>query len=181
MAEQVVGAIRNARRYGQVQGQLGALDTQLVASERTLNEAQDHIRKLTDRLTGALAEIEESRSKEELTREARNALEIKLVSTRAEADTLAERLAILESDLSQTHANAEAQLRWHEEESASRQASWEEESRATEWLRTVLQGMTAGVVITDTAGVIQEANVAAQILLERDSRAIARPGPAGDQ
>ena len=58
---------------------------------------------------------------------------------------------------------------WEWPSAEARQATWEEESRATEWLRTVLQGMTAGILITDTAGVIQEANLAAQILLDMDS------------
>jgi signal transduction histidine kinase len=84
-------------------------------------------------------------------------------------DTLSERLAVLETDLAQTHANAEAQLRWHESELARRQEEWEESTQAIEWIQTVLQSMTVGMLIADRDGVILQTNVAAEILLDLDS------------
>jgi signal transduction histidine kinase len=172
MAEQVVGAIRNAWRYQEAQARIAKQNKEVSESARALGQAKDRIEKLTERLADAQAELEELREREERTREARNALEIKLVSRRAEVDTLADRLAVLESDLNQAHANAEAQLRWHEEELARRQAAWELEARAAEGLQTVIQGMTAGVLITDAKGLIQDSNVAADILLERESNGL---------
>jgi two-component system phosphate regulon sensor histidine kinase PhoR len=169
MAEQVVNAIRNARRYRATQDRAEKLDKELTEGVRSLNRAKEQIQELTDRLTGAQMGMEEISRREELTREERNALEIRLVSSRAEVDTLSERLAVLEGDLGQAHANAEAQLRWHEEEVARQQVAWQEEAMVAEWFRVVLQGMTAGVLITDDSGMIHEANVAAEILLERDA------------
>ncbi len=169
MADQVVIAIQNARRYKATQSQIEELNRVLAEERRAAQQTRDQLQKLTERLTGLQAEMEELRRREELAREARNALEIKLVSSRAEADALAERVTVLETDLAQAHANAEAQLRWHEEEIARRQADWEEASQIVEWVQGLLQGMTSGILVADAEGVIQEANVAAEILLERDS------------
>jgi hypothetical protein len=44
--------------------------------------------------------------------------EIRLVSSRAESESLTDRLSVIESDLAQAHANAEAQLNWHKMELA---------------------------------------------------------------
>ncbi len=169
MADQVVIAIQNARRHKASQSRIEELNRTLAEERRTAQQTRDQLQKLAERLTGLQAEMDELRRREELAREARNALEIKLVSSRAEADALAERVTVLETDLAQAHANAEAQLRWHEEELARRQADWEEASQAIEWVQTLLQSMTSGILVADAEGIIQEANVAAEILLERDS------------
>ncbi|MGD8626697.1 MAG: PAS domain-containing sensor histidine kinase, partial [Anaerolineae bacterium] len=105
--------------------------------------------------------------REEVAREARNALEIKLVSSRAEGESLAQRLAEIESDLAQTHANANAQIRWHEQELIRQQLEWEETLQDAEAIQQVLHGMTAGLIITDSQGQIEEVNVAAEILLDQ--------------
>jgi signal transduction histidine kinase/uncharacterized coiled-coil protein SlyX len=168
MADQVVDAIRNSRRYQGAQKRIEELNKEVASGHRILNQAKEQLQKLTSRLATNQAEMEELARREELAREARNALEIRLVSSRAEVDTLTERVSILESDLGQAHANAEAQLHWHEAELARREALLQEEAQATTWLQTVLQGMTAGILITDGVGIIQEANVAAEILLDRD-------------
>lgn len=169
MADQVVIAIQNARHYQAARFQIEELNRTLAEERRTAQQTRDQLQKLAERLTSLQAEMEELRRREELAREARNALEIKLVSSRAEADALAERVTMLETDLAQAHANAEAQLRWHEEELARRQADWEEAGQAIEWVQTLLQSMTSGILVADAEGIIQEANVAAEILLERDS------------
>ncbi len=169
MAEQVVIAIQNARQYKAAQARIDELNHTLAEERRAARQTRDQLRQLTERLTGFQAEMEELRRREEMAREARNALEIKLVSSRAEADALAERVAVLETDLAQAHTNAEAQLRWHQEELARYQAEWEEASQLAERFQALLQGITTGILVTDAEGVIQEANVAAEILLERDS------------
>lgn len=169
MAEQVVIAIQNARQYKAAQARIEELNRTLAEERRVAQQTREQLRMLTERLTGFQAEMEELRRREEMAREARNALEIKLVSSRAEADALAERVTVLETDLAQAHANAEAQLRWHKEELARYQAEWEEASQATERLQALVQGITTGLLVADAEGAIQEANVAAEILLERDS------------
>jgi signal transduction histidine kinase len=169
MADQVAGAIQNAKRYQAAQEQIEKLKLAHEQERMVFRQATNRIQELTDRLTSAQADMESLRQREEAAREARNALEIKLVSRQAEVDTMSERLAVLDSDLTQAHANAEAQLRWHEDELARRQEEWEEGAQAVEWIQTVLQSMTVGVIITAEDGVIQQANVASEILLDRDS------------
>lgn len=167
MAEQLVAAIQNARLYEGAQARVQGLLRVQREEKQVLDQAKEQVQELADRMTEAQSKIEELQQREEMTREARNALEIRLVSSRAEADTLSERLAVLETDLAQAHANAEAQLRWHEDELSRHQADWQESTRITEAIQAILQGMTAGVLVTDARGVIQEANVAAEILLDR--------------
>jgi two-component system phosphate regulon sensor histidine kinase PhoR len=167
MAEQVAGAIKNARRYQTAQNRIQELSRILDQERTAFEETQSRAQELRERLQRSGADFSALRQREERAREARNALEIKLVSSRAEAEGLAKRLAVLETDLAQAHANSEAQLRWYEEELARRQTVWQDAGQTSEWTQVVLQGMTAGLIITDADGVVQEANVAAEILLER--------------
>ncbi len=168
MADQVVGAIQNARRYDEARDQIKKLKLANEQERGVFRQATAKIQELTDRLTAAQEEMETLRRREESAREARNALEIKMASRQAEVDTMTERLTVLETDLAQAHANAEAQLRWHEDELARREEEWEEAAQAVEWIQTVLQNMTVGMLIADEEGIVQQANVAAEILLERD-------------
>ena len=167
MSDQVVGAIQNARCYQAAQGRIEELDRALGEERRALQEAQAQMQELSDRVTSSQTEADDLRRREEVARDARNALEIKLVSSRAEADALSKRVAVLETDLTQAHASAEAQLRWHEKELSRQQADWQGSVDVAQQILGVLQGMTAGVLITDAQGVVQESNVAAEILLER--------------
>jgi signal transduction histidine kinase len=169
MADQIAGALHNAMRYQAAQDQIDKLRLAQEQERMVFRQATARIQELTERLTTVQAEMEGLRQREESAREARNALEIKLVSRQAEVDTMSERLAVLETDLAQAHANAEAQLRWHEDELARRQEEWEDAAQAVEWIQTVLQSMTVGMIVADQDGTIQTANVAAEILLERDS------------
>ncbi len=169
MAEQLAGAIQNAKRFQEAQKQIERMRLAHEQERQVFRQATSRVQELTEQLTANQAQIDQLCEQLESTREARNALEIKLVSHRAEADTLAERLAVLESDLAQTHANAEAQLRWHEEELGRQQEEWQDAGEASEWAQTLLQGLTAGVLITDADGLIQHSNVAAEILLDLGS------------
>jgi len=167
MAEQVVGAIQNARRYQRAQQQIQEMGRSQAEEHKSLQQARAQIQELTERLAKARSEIDAVQQREESAREARNALEIKLVSSRAENEALSQRLAALETDLGQTHANAQAQIRWHEQELMRQEAEWEEMVRAADLIQGVMQGLTAGILITDADGAVQESNVAAEILLDR--------------
>jgi signal transduction histidine kinase len=167
MAGQVVGAIQNARRYQAVRDRIEELNKAREGDRRALQEAKVQIQEISRRLGEMQAENKKLHGRVELAREARNALEIKLVSSQAEADALSERLAVLETDLSQAHADADARLRWHEEELGRLQAKWQDASLVAGWSQAVLQGMTAGILATDAHGRIEETNVAAEILLDR--------------
>jgi len=167
MAEQVVAAIRNAQLYQLARGEIEQANRAGSDARRAQQLAKAQIQELTDRLAEALAENQEVRVREAAAREARNALEIRLVSSRAEVEALSNRLVVLETDLAQTHANAEAQLRWHGEELARLGAQLEETAGAADSVQAVLQGMTAGVLVTDQHGVIQQANLAAEVILDR--------------
>ncbi|MBN1136768.1 MAG: GAF domain-containing protein [Anaerolineae bacterium] len=169
MADQVVGAIQNARRYRTLQAANEETARSLTEERRASQQARAQTQDLTDRLASVQAEIEEIRRREETAREARNALEIKLVSSRAESESLTDRLAMLESDLAQTHANAEAQLNWHKIELARQEAAWQEALQSQERLQIILHSLTAGLIIADRQGRIIEANVASEILLDRDT------------
>ena len=168
MAEQLVGAIQNARRYQSARDEVEASRKAQAEEQRRSQQSKEQIEEVSAQLIAAQAAMEELQSREEAAREARNALEIKLVSRQAEAETLSQRLAVLESDLSQAHANTEAQVRWHESELARQQEEWQEATLLAEWTQAVLQSMTAGILIAAVDGTIQEANVAAELLLERD-------------
>ena len=168
MSEQLVGAIQNARRYQAAQDEIQALGKTQDEERREWQQGTEQIEAVRAQLADSQAAMEDLRGREEAAREARNALEIKVVSRGAESETLSQRLAVLESDLSQTHANAEAQVRWHEAELARQQSEWQEATQLAEWTQAVLQSMTAGIIIATADGTIQETNVAAELLLERD-------------
>jgi signal transduction histidine kinase len=169
MADQAVTAIQNAWRYQAARRQIKDLNQALDGGRHAIQEAKAQNQKLTEQLASAQKGMEDFRRREEAAREARNALEIKLVSSRAEVDSVSQRVAVLETDLGQALASAEAQRRWHEEELARRQAEWQESIEAAEQVLVVLHGMTAGILITDDQGLIRETNVAAEILLDRGS------------
>ncbi len=172
MAEQVAGAIQNARRYEVAQNRILELGRIFKEERKILQQTKDQMRELADRSTRDQAEIEKLRQREESAREACSALEIKLVSSKAEAEALAKRLAALETDLAQALASSEAQLRWHEDVLAIQRAEWQGASQTSEWIQTVLQGMTAAIVIADVDGVILEANAAAEVLLDHATRGL---------
>ncbi|MEJ2732729.1 MAG: ATP-binding protein [Anaerolineae bacterium] len=126
MAGQVVAAIQNARLYESTRERIDTLSKAQMEGRRLLAETQGQLKELGDRLKGARAENDELKAREKADRETRNELEIRLASSRAEAEALSERMAVLETDLAQAHASAEAQLRWHEEELARLRAGWED-------------------------------------------------------
>ena len=169
MAEQLVGAIQNARRYRALQAKGEETAKLLTDERRAAQQAKGQTQDLTDRLASVHTEMEDLRRREETAREARNALEIKLVSSRAESESLTDRLAVLETDLAQTHANAEAQLDWHKMELARQEAAWHESIDTQERLQTILHSLTAGLIFADHNGRIVEANVASEILLDWDT------------
>jgi signal transduction histidine kinase len=166
IAEQVVVAVRNARLYEVAQNQLQELNKAQAEGSREMQQAKAKLQEVIEQLTEARAEVQELKVREETAREARNALEIRLVSSRAEVDTLSQRAATLETDLAQALARAEAQSRWYEEEAARLQAEWGESLWSAESIEAALRGMTAGLLVTDSQGVIQEANMAAELLLD---------------
>ena len=169
MAEQVVGAIRNARRHQTVQAQIGASRKVVDKERHALEEAQDEAISLRGKVSEIQAELERVQHREEAAREARNALEVRLASSRAEADSLAQRLTVLETDLAQAHANAEAQRRWHEDEQERLEVGWEQRIEAAERVRGAIHALTAGILVADAEGFVQEVNVATEILLDRGS------------
>jgi signal transduction histidine kinase/GAF domain-containing protein len=169
MAEQLAGSIQNARRFQELQQRSEKLRLSHEQEREVFRQTATRIQEMTDRLAAGQTERDELRRQLDMARDARNALEIKLVSNRAEVDTLTERIAVLETDLAQAHANIEAQMRWHEGELARVRVDWEEAAQAVDGVQTVLQGLTAGILITDEAEVIQQANLAAEILLDRGS------------
>lgn len=166
MAEQVVAAILNARLYESARNRIEDLTKAQMEGRRLLGQTQGQLKELSDRLLSAQVEKDELAASEAAAREARNDLEIRLVSSRAEAEALSERMAVLESDLAQAHASAEAHSHWHEEELARLRAEWRELAGGEEPIQPVLQAVTAGVLVSDPQGLIQQANVAARFLLE---------------
>jgi signal transduction histidine kinase len=126
MAGQVVAAIQNARLYESARKRIDDLSKAQIEGRRLLGQTQGQLKELGDRLKGIRAENDELKAREKADRDTRNELEIRLASSRAEAEALSERMAVLETDLAQAHASAEAQLRWHEEERARLRAGWEE-------------------------------------------------------
>ncbi|MGC9332813.1 MAG: ATP-binding protein [Anaerolineae bacterium] len=174
MAEQVARAIRNAQQYQEAQDRIEELRKAHAEKNRGLQQARTQLQEMSERMVEGEALAEEAQEREEAAREARNALEIRLASSRAEVDTFSQRLAVLETDLAQAHADAEARLRWHEQELSRQEAEWEDLVRAAESIQLVLQGLTAGVLITDVDGRIEEANVAAGILLDLSAEELQR-------
>jgi len=169
MADQLVGAIQNARRYSALLAKSEEAARSFAEEHRASQQARAQNLELTDRLAAVKAEVKEVRRREETAREARNALEIMLVSSQAESESLTDRLTILEGDLAQTHANAEAQLDWQKIELARQEAEWDEALQSQDRLQAILHNLTAGLIVADHKGCIVEANVASEILLERDT------------
>jgi signal transduction histidine kinase len=167
MAQYLVNAIRNARQYRETLDEIARLDKAQRDARRGMAEAEEQDQARAGRLEEIRAEAESLRKREEAAREARNALEIQLASSRAEVEALTARLMVLETDLAQAHAKAEAQTMWFENESARMRTEWGETVLSVESSQNILYGMTAGVLVTDLHGVIQDANFAAEILLDR--------------
>jgi signal transduction histidine kinase/GAF domain-containing protein len=167
MAQHVVNAIINARLYRVALDEIASLKQAQSDIRRGIAETAEQTQERADLLAELRAEAKELRSREEAAREARNALEIQLVTSRAEVEALAARLMILETDLAQAHARAEAQSLWYEDESARMRTEWGETVLSVESSQNILYGMTAGVLVTDVHAVIQDANFAAEILLDR--------------
>lgn len=169
MAEQLTGAIQNARRFKAEQTRTEELNRTVAEERRAAQQAREQVQDLTDRLAESQVTTEDLRRREEAAREARNALEIRLVSSRAESESLSDRLNLVETDLTQAHANADAQLTWQRAELARQEAAWREALQAQERLQAILNGLTAGILIADSEGRIQEANVAAEIHLDLEA------------
>ena len=125
MAGQIVAAIQNARLYEASQNRINDLGKAQADGRRLLAQTQGQLKELGDRLNESRAENDELRDREKVAREACNDLEVRLVSSRAEVEALSGRAVVLETDLAQAHANAEAQLHWREEERARLRAEWE--------------------------------------------------------
>ena len=106
-------AIENARRHQAAQRTIQTLTKDQAEERRLAQQLRDQLQEMADRVAQSQGEIESLAQREAAAREARNALEIRLVSSRAEADPLSERLFILESHLAQAHANAAPRQRWH--------------------------------------------------------------------
>jgi signal transduction histidine kinase len=167
MAQYLANAIRNARQYRQTLDEIARLDKAERDFRRGMAEAAEQDQQRADRLHEMRAEAEDLRKREEAAREARNALEIQLASSRAEVEAMTARLMVLETDLAQAHAKAEAQSMWFENESARMRTEWGETVLSVESSQNILYGMTAGVLVTDVHGAIHDANFAAEILLDR--------------
>jgi len=167
MAKYLVHAIGNARQYRTAQDEIARLGKAQRDARQGLADAAKQHQERGHRLVKLTAEARDLQQREEAAREARSALEIQLASSRAEVEALAERLMVLESDLAQAHAKAEAQSLWYEDESARMRTEWDESVLTVESSQNVLQRMTAGVLVTDEHAVIQDANFAAELLLDR--------------
>ena len=166
MAQYLVHAISNARQYRTTLNEIARMEQAQRDVRQGLADAAKQGQERADHLTKLAAETRDLRQREEAAREARNALEIQLASSRAEVEALTERLMVLESDLAQAHAKAEAQSLWYEDESARMRTEWDETVLSVDSSQNVLHRMTAGVLVTDEHAVIQDANFAAEILLD---------------
>lgn len=166
LAEGVVAAVQNARVYKAAQDQIDELKKSQAKERELMQQAKLRIQELATRLAATRSENQALGAREGAVRDDRDSLRIQLASSRAEADALLGRLAVMETDLAQAHANAEAQSRWHEEELARLQEDWSASARGPDSSQAVFQGMTAGLLITDAQGMIQQANMAAQVLLD---------------
>lgn len=166
MAEQLVAAIQNARQYQAARDQIQVLTKAQAEGSRSLQQTRVQIQELTDRLAAERAENQEHQVREQSVRDERDALEMQLAQSRATAVALSGRLAVLETDLARAHENAEAQLRWQEDELARLKAESVEPVLTAESSQAILQAVTTGVLVTDAQGVICQANPAAEFLLD---------------
>jgi len=168
LAQQVTHAIQNARLHRAAQDQVQMLSQAQIEMRGALQGAQAQIKDLTDRLAASSAQYAELGQREESAREARNALEIQLASSQAEVDALSERLADLEADLARAEARAETDLR-RQGELARAPTRWQRTGSPENLFQVVVRGMTAGALVTDEQGVVQEANLAAEVLLNQSA------------
>ena len=166
MASHMVNAISNAQRHQATLIEIASLKKAQSETRKGMTEAAEQHEQWAQQLEALRAANKDLASREEAAREARNALEIQVATSRAEFETLAERLVILETDLAQAHAKAEAQTLWYEDEAERMRAEWGESVLNVESSQNVLHGMTAGVLVTDQYAVIHDANFAAEILLD---------------
>jgi signal transduction histidine kinase len=167
MASHMGNAISNAQLHQATLDEIAGLKKAQGETRKGMTEAAEQHEQWTQQLEDLRAANQDLASREEAAREARNALEIQVATSRAEFETLAERLIVLETDLAQAHAKAEAQTLWYEDEAERMRAEWGESVLNVESSQNVLHGMTAGVLVTDLHAVIQDANFAAEILLDR--------------
>jgi GAF domain-containing protein len=96
LATQIVLAIQNSRRYRLAQDRIAKMITAQNKTRRASLQARAEIQELTDRLATERHEVD-------AVRQERDSLEIKLVSGRAETDTLSRRVAVLEAELARRH------------------------------------------------------------------------------
>lgn len=143
LAHQVVTAIENTRRYRTAQDRIAEMITAQNKTRRASLQARAEIQELSDRLAGTRAEIE-------ALRQARDDLELKLVSSRAETDTLSRRLATLESDLARRQAGG----------------SW--------LMQAGLPDTPVGIIVTDAKGLILATNAVAEGYLVRKTDELQR-------
>jgi signal transduction histidine kinase/flagellar biosynthesis chaperone FliJ len=166
MAEQVVGAIQNARRYQAVQKQMQAMSEAEAGEQGSLKEARAELQELEKRLDEAGAEAESLRQQEEAAREARDALQIELARNQAENDALLQQVAGLEADLAQARARVEAWMGGRGQEVAPGGLESGEVVPAGDSIQGLLQGLTAGILVVGSDGSIEQANAAAEVLLD---------------
>jgi signal transduction histidine kinase len=167
MASHMVHAIRNAQLHQATLDEIASLKRARSETRKGMTAAAVQHQQWTEQLEDLRVRNQKLASREEAAREARNALEIQLATSRAEFETLAERLIVLETDLAQAHAKAEAQTLWYEDEAERLRSEWGETILSVESSQNILHGMTAGVLVSDLHAVIQDANFAAEILLDR--------------
>lgn len=137
MAQQIVTAIENTRRYRTAQDKIAEMTATRDASQRASQRVESQIQELSRQVAGADAEID-------ALRQARDALEIKLVSSRAETDTLTRRLATLENDL-----------------------AYQQDDEAG-GVMAMLPRLAAGILVADAEGRIRMSNAVAERLLQRN-------------
>jgi signal transduction histidine kinase/flagellar biosynthesis chaperone FliJ len=172
MAEQVVGAIQNARRYQSVQEQMQELGSAQAEEHQSLQQARAQVQELTQRLAEAGTETESLRQREEAVREARDALEGQLASSQTKNDALSQRLAALETDLVQAQAHIETERDQRLQEVMQGEPEWGERVGVGDSIQGLIQGLNAGILITDINGAIEQSNVAAELLLDCSGEAL---------
>jgi GAF domain-containing protein len=99
LAQQIVLAIQNSRRYRMAQDRIAEMVTAQNKTRRDSLQARAEIQELTDRLVTTREEVD-------ALRQVRDKLDIELVSGRAETETLSRRVAALERELARQHPGA---------------------------------------------------------------------------
>jgi signal transduction histidine kinase len=136
MAQQIVSAIENTRRYRKAQDKIAEMTATREAAHWASQRVESQVQDLGNQLVRAEAEID-------ALRQARDALEIKLVSSRAETDTLTRRLATLENDLALQQPDGEGGM------------------------QSMLPRLATGLLLADGDGRVRLANAVAERLLLR--------------